>query len=221
MGRLRRGTRRLSEGHGRSFPSRPFSLELLIAVAWDDAAVPRCPQLVHTLDRMAIGGIYDQVGGGFHRYSTDQRWLVPHFEKMLYDNAQLTSVYAKVYELTGEAFYGEVVEETLDYVLREMTSADGAFYSAQDAEANEREGGQLRVDARPGPAGAGQRCRLEGEQFDFRRGRLRPQARAATSSIPASSGRGQEKRPVPCAARPRGHGGTDPWPGPSTISTSV
>jgi uncharacterized protein YyaL (SSP411 family) len=119
------------------FP-QPVQLELLIAVAWDDP--PTRDALVHTLDRMAMGGINDQVGGGFHRYSTDQRWLVPHFEKMLYDNAQLASVYAKVHELTGDAFYGEVVEETLDYVLREMTSADGAFYSAQDAEANEREG---------------------------------------------------------------------------------
>jgi uncharacterized protein YyaL (SSP411 family) len=117
----------------------PVQLELLIAVAWDTPEVRRA--LVHTLDRMATGGIYDQVGGGFHRYSTDRRWLVPHFEKMLYDNAQLASVYAKVYELTADPFYGEVTAETLDYVLREMTSADGAFYSAQDAEVNEREGG--------------------------------------------------------------------------------
>jgi uncharacterized protein YyaL (SSP411 family) len=144
------------------FP-QPVQLELLIAVAWDDPATREA--LVHTLDRMAMGGIYDQVGGGFHRYSTDQRWLVPHFEKMLYDNAQLTSVYAKVYELTGEAFYGEVVEETLDYVLREMTSADGAFSSAQDAEANEREGDSYvwtpaQVRRALDDAGVG-------EQFDF------------------------------------------------------
>ena len=93
----------------------------------------------HTLDRMAMGGIYDQVGGGFHRYSTDQRWLVPHFEKMLYDNAQLASVYAKAYERTDDPFYAQIVRETLDYVLREMTGPEGGFYSAQDAEVNARE----------------------------------------------------------------------------------
>ncbi|MHC4350273.1 MAG: DUF255 domain-containing protein, partial [Planctomycetota bacterium] len=144
------------------FP-QPVQLELLMAVAWDDLAIRDA--LVHTLDRMAMGGIHDQVGGGFHRYSTDQRWLVPHFEKMLYDNAQLASVYAKAYELTGDAFYAEVVEETLDYVLREMTSADGAFYSAQDAEANEREGASYvwtpaQVRRALDDAGVG-------EQFDF------------------------------------------------------
>jgi uncharacterized protein YyaL (SSP411 family) len=117
----------------------PVQLEFLIGVAWDDPAVQKA--IVHTLDRMAMGGMNDQIGGGFHRYSTDQFWLVPHFEKMLYDNAQLASVYAKAYELTGDLYYATVLEETLAYVLREMTSADGAFYSAQDAEANEREGG--------------------------------------------------------------------------------
>jgi len=144
------------------FP-QPVQLEFLIAVAWDDP--PTRDALVHTLDRMAMGGINDQVGGGFHRYSTDRRWLVPHFEKMLYDNAQLASVYARVHELTGDAFYGEVVEETLDYVLREMTSADGAFYSAQDAEVNEREGASYvwtpaQVRRALDDAGVG-------EEFDF------------------------------------------------------
>jgi uncharacterized protein YyaL (SSP411 family) len=144
------------------FP-QPVQLEFLVAVAWGDPAAQDA--LLHTLDRMAMGGINDQVGGGFHRYSTDQRWLVPHFEKMLYDNAQLASVYARVHELTGDAFYGEVVEETLDYVLREMTSADGAFYSAQDAEANEREGDSYvwtpaQVRRALDDAGVG-------EQFDF------------------------------------------------------
>jgi uncharacterized protein YyaL (SSP411 family) len=144
----------------------PAQLDLLIAVAWDDPAVREA--LVYTLDRMAMGGIYDQIGGGFHRYSTDQQWLVPHFEKMLYDNAQLASVYAKVYELTGDPYYADVVEETLDYVLREMTSPEGAFYSAQDAEVN-----QLRVDARRGAAGAGGSCRGRSDQLCL--GGLRPQ----------------------------------------------
>jgi uncharacterized protein YyaL (SSP411 family) len=141
----------------------PVQLELLMAVAWDDPAVQRA--LVHTLNRMAMGGIYDQVGGGFHRYSTDRSWLVPHFEKMLYDNAQLASVYARAYELTGDFFYAEVAEETLDYVLREMTSPEGAFYSAQDAEVNEREGGSyvwMPDEARQALAGAG-----VDDQIDF------------------------------------------------------
>src|SRR5437667_9323745 len=78
-----------------------------------------------TLDRMAMRGIYDHLGGGFHRYSTDEHWLAPHFEKMLYDNALLTVAYLETYQATGEPLYREVVEETLGYVLREMTSPEG------------------------------------------------------------------------------------------------
>jgi len=94
----------------------------------------------HSLEKMAYGGIYDQIGGGFARYATDDRWLVPHFEKMLYDNAQLARVYANAYRLTGKPLYRRVVEETLDYVLREMTADVGAFYSAQDADSEGVEG---------------------------------------------------------------------------------
>jgi uncharacterized protein YyaL (SSP411 family) len=128
-------------GFGRGinkFPMPGF-LDLLMGAAWQRDDVRAAVR--HTLDRMALGGMYDQVGGGFHRYSTDTKWLVPHFEKMLYDNGQLASTYATAYELTGDAFYAEIVRETLDYVLREMTDDSGAFFSAQDAEVNAREGG--------------------------------------------------------------------------------
>ncbi len=87
-----------------------------------------------TLDRMAAGGMYDQVGGGFHRYATDPQWLVPHFEKMLYDNALLAMAYLEAWQLTGEKRYAEIVREILRYVERDMTSPEGAFYSATDAD---------------------------------------------------------------------------------------
>jgi uncharacterized protein YyaL (SSP411 family) len=93
-----------------------------------------------SLAGMARGGIYDQLGGGFHRYSTDSEWLVPHFEKMLYDNALLASAYLEAYLVTKNESYARTVRETLDYILRDMTSKDGGFYSAEDADSEGIEG---------------------------------------------------------------------------------
>src|SRR5439155_959460 len=93
-----------------------------------------------TLDAMAVGGMYDLVGGGFHRYSVDEQWLVPHFEKMLYDNALLAPVYLHAWVVTGKERYREIAEETLDYMLRELRLREGGFASAQDADTDGVEG---------------------------------------------------------------------------------
>jgi len=96
--------------------------------------------VVLTLDQMAYGGVYDHVGGGFSRYSTDKKWHVPHFEKMLYDNAQLVSLYSNAYAVTQKPLYKEIVDETLTFIAREMTTAEGAFYSSLDADSESETG---------------------------------------------------------------------------------
>jgi len=124
---------------GTKFPL-PSRLNLLLRQAEADGNKEALKMATLTLDRMAHSGIYDQIGGGFHRYSTERTWNVPHFEKMLYDNAQLVETYSRAYRLTKKPAYRRIVEETLAYVEREMTSPAGAFYSSQDAETHHEEG---------------------------------------------------------------------------------
>jgi len=120
-------------GSAPKFP-RPATLDFLLRYYRKTNDAVALSMVTTTLDKMAAGGLYDQIGGGFHRYSTDHRWLVPHFEKMLYDNAQLIPSYLSAWQITKNKEYERIVRETLDYVIREMASRSGAFYSATDAD---------------------------------------------------------------------------------------
>ncbi|MBX7149199.1 thioredoxin domain-containing protein [bacterium] len=121
------------------FP-RSIDLNLLMRIFRRTGNAESLHMVELTLDKMAQGGMYDHVGGGFARYSTDTKWLVPHFEKMLYDNALLTLTYLEAYQLTKKEHYKIIARETLDYVLRDMTSSEGGFYSAEDADSEGVEG---------------------------------------------------------------------------------
>ncbi|MFQ5504536.1 MAG: DUF255 domain-containing protein [Planctomycetota bacterium] len=121
------------------FP-RPSTLEVLLVSYLETKEPATLAMITQTLDEMALGGIYDHLAGGFHRYSTEPTWSIPHFEKMLYDNAQLIGVYARAYQVTRRPLYRRVVEEVVTYLEREMTHPEGGFFSAQDAEVDGHEG---------------------------------------------------------------------------------
>jgi uncharacterized protein len=124
---------------GARFPMPP-RLDFLLQQHVRTKAPEPLDMVTKTLDQMGRGGIYDHVGGGFHRYSTERTWTVPHFEKMLYDNAQLVEVYSQAYKLTKKTEYKRIVDETLAFVKRELTSPEGAFYTSLDAETHHEEG---------------------------------------------------------------------------------
>ncbi len=126
-------------GQGTKFPSPP-DLDLLLRYFRRTNDPDALAMVTFTLEKIATGGIHDHLAGGFHRYATDRNWLVPHFEKMLYDNAQLAGTFLAAYQISGEEVFGAATRSTLAYLARDMTSPDGGFYSASDADSRTPEG---------------------------------------------------------------------------------
>jgi uncharacterized protein YyaL (SSP411 family) len=154
---------------------------------------------------MAAGGLFDQLGGGFHRYSIDAQWVVPHFEKMLYDNAMLATCYLEAWQTTGKEAYATVVRQTLDYLLRDMTDPLGGFYSSEDADSEGEEGKFYlwtpgEIEAVLGPDAAAEFCRVcgvtEAGNFEGRNiltlshVKPRPVVAVGAATVSATTGRG-------------------------------
>lgn len=159
----------LKHGGAKGAPKFPLpsGLQFMLEYAHSVNDQKRMDFVELSLDKMAMGGIYDQVGGGFSRYSVDAEWKVPHFEKMLYDNAQLVTLYATAYQLTKNEQYLEVAGETADFVLRELTAEEGVFFSALDADSDGEEG-KFYVWTKPEfEACVGDDSKLLGEYFEI------------------------------------------------------
>ena len=150
-------------GGAPKFP-QPMALEFLMRVYARTRDELVLKMITKTLDKMARGGMYDQLGGGFHRYSTDANWIVPHFEKMLYDNAQLARVYTHAWQMTQNEFYRRIAEQTLDYVAREMQHPAGGFVLNAGRGFGRTRRQILRVDAGRNP-----RCCRRGRATGHRR----------------------------------------------------